>query len=68
MRTGLNDARWVHDAVNAGLAWPDGGSARPGGLTVVVTATKPHEDTAQSSGYEVLAGWSIKPGYNSDSA
>src|SRR5579871_3146971 len=50
-------------------------SARPGGLTARrplggdrVTATRPHEDTAQSSGYVVLAGWSIECGYNSATA
>src|SRR6185437_4783605 len=29
-----------------------------------VAATRPHEDTAQSSGYVVLAGWSIEHGYS----
>src|SRR5882672_5374630 len=50
-------------------------TARPGGLTTRrptsggrVAATRPHEDTAQSSGYVVLAGWSIGPGYNSATA
>src|SRR5246127_5400544 len=50
-------------------------TARPGGLTARrpasegrVAATGPHEDTAQSSGYVVLAGWSIEPGYNSATA
>src|SRR6185312_14836749 len=50
-------------------------TARPGGLTARrptfegrVAATRPHEDTAQSSGYVVLAGWSIEPGYNSATA
>src|SRR3984957_16562825 len=48
---------------------------RSGGLTARrpasegrVAATRPHEDTAQSSGYVVLAGWSIEPGYNSATA
>src|ERR1700733_8566461 len=50
-------------------------TARPGGLTARrpasegrVTVTRPHEDTAQSSGYVVLAGRSIEPGYNSATA
>src|SRR5487761_1148720 len=50
-------------------------TARPGGLTPRrpasagrEAATRPHEDTAQSSGDVVLAGWSIRPGYNSATA
>src|ERR1700722_2663046 len=50
-------------------------TARPGGLTARrptsegrVTVTRPHEETAQSSGYVVLAGMSIEPGYNSATA
>src|SRR6185437_6219209 len=46
-------------------------TTRPGGLTTRrpprgarVAATRPHEDTAQSSGYVVLAGWSIEHGYS----
>ena len=49
-------------------------TARPGGLPEVVTRLwespvrdGPHEDTAQCSAYEVIAGRSISAGYDSDS-
>src|ERR1700684_3192902 len=49
-------------------------TTRPGGLPEVVTRLwespvrdGPHEDTAQGSAYEVIAGWSISAGYDSAS-
>jgi hypothetical protein len=49
-------------------------TTRPGGLPEVVTRLwespgrdGPHEDTAQDSAYEVIAGRSISAGYDSDS-
>src|ERR1700722_16347495 len=52
----------------AAPACPGGLPARRPASEGRVAATGPHEDTAQCSGYVVLAGWSIKPGYNSATA
>src|ERR1700761_6639084 len=77
MRTGLNSACARRtQAVNArDLPGRVAARTRPGGLTTRrpasegrVAVTRPHEDTAQSSGYVVLAGWSIESGYNSATA
>src|SRR6202000_1133134 len=53
-----------HSRVAAGTC-PGGLTTRRPAFANRVAATRPHEDTAQSSGYVVLAGRSIEPGYNS---
>src|SRR5579859_3494533 len=75
MRTGMNDARRATCSEHTDLPRPGSSLGLPQfplkGLTARrpwvgdrVAATRPHEDTAQSSGYVVLAGWSIEHGYS----